>query len=111
MYLTEEQVKHLFALIYQHFPSSYFVFDSLSHFMVKHQKQHDAMKYYEARFQWGIKDVRNINNWNSHYQVLQVKTLYDTPPRYYRRMGFINNLIFRVPPFSRMYRLSLVQLS
>lgn len=110
MYLNEAQVKEVFALIADNFPGALFAFDSMSPFMVKNQKHHDAMKNFEARFQWGIQDIHNIKNWDSRYQVVEVKKFSDLPAKYVRRMGLFNNLLFQLPPFKNMYRLSLVKL-
>ncbi|MFM9267668.1 class I SAM-dependent methyltransferase [Tychonema sp. BBK16] len=110
MYLTEAQVKQVFALLIEHFPGSLFAFDSMSPFMVKNQKQHDVMKYYSAKFKWGIQDIQTIEQWNPEYKVLEIKRFQDLPSKYVRRMGAINNFIFRIPPFKNMYRLSLAKL-
>lgn len=110
MYFTEAQVKQVLALLVENFPGCYFVFDSMSPFMVKNQNQHDAIKYYSAKFQWGIKDIRDIEKWNDRYQVLEVKVMKDAPAEYYQRMGLFNSLIFSIPPFKHMFRLSLTKL-
>ena len=110
MYLSESQVKQLLALLVENFPGCYFAFDSMSPFMVKNPKQHDAIKHYSAKFDWGIKDIRDIAKWDSRYRILEVETMKDAPLQYDRRMGFFNRLIFSIPPFKSMFRLSLTKL-
>lgn len=110
MYLTEEQVKQVFALLIKHFPGALFAFDSMSPFMVKNQKQHDAMKNFAAKFQWGIKDPQTIQSWDSRYNLLETLQMLMVASKYPYRMGLINSLIFQIPPFKNMYRLHLAKL-
>jgi methyltransferase (TIGR00027 family) len=110
MYLTESQVQQVFTLILANFPGAYLAFDSMSPFMVKNQKRHDAMKDFEARFQWGIADIRAIAAWNSQYRLLETQTFNDLPLKQSLRMGLVNALIFQIPPFKAMYRLNLTQI-
>jgi O-methyltransferase involved in polyketide biosynthesis len=110
MYFTEAQAKQVFALLVENFPGCYFAFDSMSPFMVKNQKQHDAIKLYSPKFLWGIKDIRDIIKWDSRYRVTEVKVMKDAPAEYYQRMGLFNSLILSIPPFKNMFRLSLAKL-
>lgn len=110
MYLSESQVKQLFASLVKNFPGCYFVFDSMSPLMVKNQKQHDAIKPFSAKFQWGIKDIRDIAKWDARYQILEVKTMKDAPSQYYQRIGLFNSLILAIPPFKNIFRLSIAKL-
>jgi O-methyltransferase involved in polyketide biosynthesis len=110
MYLTEAQVKQVFSLLVQYFSGCSFAFDSMSPFIVKSQKRHDVMKHYEARFEWGIKDICSISTWDSRYQVREITTFYDLPLKDYLRAGLFNCLLFAIPPLRNAYRLSLVQL-
>lgn len=110
MYLTEAEVKQVFTLLIEHFPGALFAFDSMSPFMVKNQKQHDAMKNFAAKFKWGIKDIQTIQLWNSRYQVLETLQMRMVASKYTHRLGLINSLIFKIPPFKDMYRLHLAKL-
>jgi O-methyltransferase involved in polyketide biosynthesis len=110
IYLTELQVKQLFAMLAEHFPGSLLAFDSLSPYRIKHQNQHDAIKHFEARFQWGIEDIHNIQLWNPQYQILDVKRYQDAPLKYLLRMGLLNSLMLSIPPYRDIYRYSLVRL-
>lgn len=110
IYLTEAEVKQVFALLIEHFPGALFAFDSMSPFMVKNQKQHDAMKKFAAKFQWGIKDPQTIQLWDSRYKILETLQMRMVASKYPYRMGLINSFIFKIPPFKNMYRLSLAQL-
>jgi O-methyltransferase involved in polyketide biosynthesis len=50
MYLSEQQVKLLFANLLQEFAGSLFAFDLMSPLMVKNQKDHESLKYTSAKF-------------------------------------------------------------
>ena len=110
MYFTEAQVKQVLMLLADNFPGCYFVFDSMSPFMVKNQKHHDAIKHYSAQFQWGIKDSRDIATWDARFQVTDIKFLRDSPQQYYQRMSLFNRSLFLIPPFKNMYQFNLARL-
>ena len=110
IYLTESQVKQVFAMLAEHFPGALLAFDSLSPYRVKHQNQHDAIKHFEARFQWGIEDIHNIQMWNPLYKILKIERYQDAPLKYLLRMGLINSLMLSIPPLRNIYRYSLVKL-
>ena len=106
----KEQVKQVFAMLTEHFPDSLLAFDSLSPYRVKHQNQHDAIKHFEARFQWGIEDISNIQLWNPLYKIMEIERYQDAPLKHLLRMGLINSLKLLVPPSKDIYRYSLVKL-
>lgn len=110
IYLTEAEVKQVFTLLVENFPGALFAFDSMSPYMVKNQKQHDAMKYFAAKFQWGIKDIQSIQSWDNRYKILETLQMRMIASRYAHRLGLINSLIYQIPPFKNMYRLHLAQL-
>jgi O-methyltransferase involved in polyketide biosynthesis len=110
MYFSEEQVKQLFANLLQHFPGSWFAFDSMSALWVKNQKRHDAMKNMSAKFDWGISDIRTIESWNSCYQVTEVLTFRDLPAKYFRRFSLLSRVLFSLPSLRNSYRMALVRL-
>ncbi|UFP93844.1 class I SAM-dependent methyltransferase [Gloeobacter morelensis] len=110
MYLEKAQVQRVFALLEEHFAGALFAFDSMSPFMLKNQKRHDAMKHYEARFRWAVANVYQLQAGPGGLRVLEVKTLGDGPSQYRRRVPLWQRLLFAVPPFKDMYRLSLVRL-
>lgn len=110
MYLSEAQVQQVFTLLTEHFPGALFAFDSMSPFMVKNQKQHDAIKHFSAKFQWGIKDIQTLQSWDDRYKILETLQMRMVASKYLHRLGLFNSLIFQMPPFKNMYRLSLAKL-
>ncbi len=110
MYLSQEQVKQLFANLSNYFPGSWLAFDSVSPFIVKNQKHHDSLRHTSAKFDWGIEDIRLIKNWDSRYEVMEVYTYRDLVTQYQRRFSLFTRLISLIPVFSSMYRVALIRL-
>lgn len=110
MYLNEVQVKQLFVTLLDRFPGCLFAFDSMAPLMVKNQKSHDAMKLFEARFDWSIQDIHDLSEWNPQYQVLKVVKMSDLPSRHLRRMSLFYRFMSLFPPIANAYRLALTQL-
>lgn len=111
MYFNEHQVKQLFANLLEHFPGSWFAFDSVSPLFVKNQKRHGTLKHTSAKLVWSISDIRQIKNWDSRYQVMEACTFGDLPAKYLQRFSLISRLLFSyIPPLRNSYRLALVKL-
>jgi O-methyltransferase involved in polyketide biosynthesis len=112
MYLPEADVKRLFQQLGDRFPGATFIFDSMSPLMVKNQKQHDAMKVMEARFVWGIADIRSIQQWDDRYQVQDVLTFCDPPlNRYWSQFSLKSRILYRLPVLRKAYRLARTKLT
>jgi O-methyltransferase involved in polyketide biosynthesis len=111
MYLSEAQVKELFANLLEHFPNCWFAFDSMSPFMVKNQKHHDSIKYTSAKFDWGIADINLIKKWNNRYQINEVFRFTNLSSQYLRRFTLKTRFFCYVPFLQDFYRLALVQFS
>ncbi|BAZ51519.1 tetracenomycin C synthesis protein homolog [Nostoc sp. NIES-4103] len=109
-YLTEQQVKQLFANLLQYFPGSWFAFDSLSPLMVKNQQWHDSLKYTSAKFDWGISNIYDIKEWDSRYKVMEVCKYANLPAKYRQRFSLINRLLMLLPALHDSHRLALVRL-
>jgi O-methyltransferase involved in polyketide biosynthesis len=60
-YLTEQQVKQIFALLIEHFLGCFFAFDSIFSLPINNNKKpKDKTKYYLPKRQWAIKNIREI---------------------------------------------------
>jgi O-methyltransferase involved in polyketide biosynthesis len=111
MYLKEEQIKQIFATIDRHFPNAYLAFDSMGAAMQKNSNKYDAVKHFDAKFVWAIEDVKEIENWNSNYRVVEVVRFNSFFKQYFWRMGLLNIILFSlIPAIANSYRLSLFQL-
>ena len=115
MYLRPADVRRLLTGLASAFPGSEMALDSISPAIVRHQKHHDAMKYMlEAPFQWGIEDVRTIEEWDPRLRVTDVTSLGDIPRRFPeqvpRRYRMIGGLVQKaLPRFDGSYRLCRVR--
>jgi O-methyltransferase involved in polyketide biosynthesis len=110
MYLSEAQVKQLISTLIDRFPSCQFAFDSMAPLMVENQKRHDALKLFEARFDWSINDIADLADWNPQYRVLKTVRMCDLTQHYLKRISLFNRLMMLFPPFANAYRLALAQL-
>ena len=107
IYLSEDRVKQIFANLSEHFSGSKLAFDCVSPLLVG---RHSPEKM-SARFNWGITDLKKIEAWNSHYQLLEVKSFWDAPERYIKRFSRLNRLLFSLPIICNSYRMALVGLT
>ena len=111
MYFRKQQVRQLFDKLIKNFSDSYFGFDSISPLMVNNQQRHDSIKHMSANFDWSLSDIREIENWNSGYRMMEVVTFANLEAKFLRRFSLINRLLFKYIPLLRnTYRLSLFQL-
>jgi O-methyltransferase involved in polyketide biosynthesis len=70
MYLSEEQVRGLFATVAKELPGAYVAFDSLSRKGVEAQHRYAAMRHFDATFDWGVDEPRRIEEWGAGYVCL-----------------------------------------
>jgi O-methyltransferase involved in polyketide biosynthesis len=70
MYLTEADIRRLFATIAREMPGSHVGFDSLSQRAVGAQHRLAAMRHFDATFTWGIEEVRSIEAWGDGFVCL-----------------------------------------
>ncbi|MEM9923810.1 MAG: hypothetical protein AAF915_08690 [Cyanobacteria bacterium P01_D01_bin.50] len=74
--------------------------------------RHDSIKHMSANFDWSISDIREIQNWNSGYQMIEMVTFANLEAKFLRRFSLINRLLFKYVPLLRnTYRLALFQLT
>lgn len=112
MYLSEQQVKKIFDKLIENFFDSKFAFDSISSLMLKNQQRHDSIKHMSANFDWSVSDIREIQNWNSGYRVMEVVTFANLEAKFLRGFSLLNRLLFKcIPPVRNTYSLSLFQLT
>ena len=116
MYLRPEDIRAVLRQLADAFPGSVAAFDSIAPAVVRHQRLHDSMKHMmDAPFGWGIRDVRDIEQWDSRLRVLEVATLPDIAALFRERVSRRHLLAARLvgtlmPGLARAYRLSRVAL-
>ena len=71
MYLEEEEVKKLLALMADGLDEFEAHFDLLYKGLVRFTKKHDAVKYTQAEFKWGVTDGREIVRFDPRWQYLE----------------------------------------
>ncbi|NEQ95265.1 MAG: class I SAM-dependent methyltransferase [Cyanothece sp. SIO2G6] len=105
-YLLEEQVKQIFANLLEHFSGSKLAFDCVSPFLVnRHFPDNMAAKH-----KWGIGNLKEIETWNSHYKLLEVRTCWDAPKQYVKRFPWFS-VFFHLPVLRDFYRMALFGLT
>ncbi len=70
MYLTEKDVRELFARLHDRFPGSLVCFDTYSRLTVSRINKHPSIQKTGARIYWGIDDVSEIEQWDRSYHAL-----------------------------------------
>lgn len=98
IYLAKEQVKELLSLLADNFQGCHLAFDAMSPFMVKHQHHHDSVKHTEARFGWGIKNIKEIETWDKRLSIEESLTLRDVPSKYYNKLPLTLRMMFLLVP-------------
>lgn len=99
MYLQGADVEGLFRNLAKRFPGAELHFDSVSTWMARHSKMHDAIREYgdDVRFTWGLDDPRSIEGWDPALRFVEVE-YYMTQEL--RRWGWA--VLFNlVPPLAR----------
>ncbi|WP_228049002.1 MULTISPECIES: class I SAM-dependent methyltransferase [unclassified Nodularia (in: cyanobacteria)] len=112
LYFSEQQVKRIFKTLAEHFPGSWILFDATSPFLISIRRGFDAVKYTNAKYQWGIRNIQEIQAWDSRYQVHRSLYIPADFPQYLNRFPFIERLMmYLFPRFQRMYGVHLIKLS
>ncbi|MBH8552000.1 class I SAM-dependent methyltransferase [Nostocaceae cyanobacterium CENA357] len=112
LYFSEQQVKNIFKTLAENFPGSWILFDATSPFLIKIRRRFDAVKYTNAQFQWGIRNIQEMQAWDSRYQVHRSVYIPADFPQYLNRFPFIERLMMSLfPRFQSMYGLHLMKLN
>lgn len=112
-YFEEEQVRHLFVTLADHFPGSQLAFDSLTPFLVRYCNRRDAIRHTTGRLQWGIANIRDIERWDPRYRIQESVVFAEAPHlrRHYARLPLSIRVAHRLwPPLRRSYRVNLLRL-
>lgn len=72
IYFSKQKVRRLFQLLTEHFPGSYYLFDTAQPAFITSLKQNeDALKFCNARIQWAIENINQLAEWVPTIEVLQ----------------------------------------
>lgn len=115
VYFQPEEVRELFTRVADALPGATFAYDSMSPLVLRHQRKHDAMRYFAAEFMWSVGDAREVESWDERYRLKDIRSfyhmLYAHPkrlPAYYRYLGPLLGAVY--PPVKRAYHVNLLQL-
>ncbi len=96
MYFPEEQVKSVIQNLAIRFHGGELHFDTVSKLLSKQSHRHDAVKYAQAKFQWGIDDEQEIEKWASNIRHIETKLYMNQEKSRWGIKGFIAR---RIPAF------------
>ena len=71
MFLSETEVKYLIINIRSNFPGSEMIFDSLGTTLARNSKLNSGDLGIDASYQWGIKNLKEIENWGQGIELAQ----------------------------------------
>ena len=94
MYFTEEQVKHLFDHIRDHFGRGYILAELMHPMAANNSKHHDTVKNTNAQFHWGIADGQEVEALCEGYRFLRETSFFEEMKKY-TAAGKIGDLFFR----------------
>ena len=107
-YFKEEDVKTLYGLIANHFPGSRFAHDSCVKGVAEKSGGLKFCQVAGARFQWGIDDIHEVEQWDPRYKVVEV----DSVLNHYRSRYpiFVRFFTWLIPNMRRVFTTNLVKL-
>lgn len=109
-YFSEQQVQSLFAKLAEQFPGSWIVFDTISPLWLAVQNRFDAVKHTNAKFLWGIENIKQIETWNPRYKLCRSLFLPADFPEYLTRFPRMEQILMKLfPGLQRMSGVHLVQ--
>ena len=93
IYFGDTENKKLLSLMMEHFPNSYYIFDTATDYFIQRQDKHDALRFYTARIKWRVNDVSQLEQWDNRLKCLQELNFFTNPPE---------NLKKRIPWYMRL---------
>jgi O-methyltransferase involved in polyketide biosynthesis len=115
VYFRPEEVRELFTRVADALPGAQFAYDSMSPLLIRHQRRHDAMRYFEAEFTWSVGDAREVEGWDGRYELKDIRSFYHMLfahpkrlPPFYRYLGPLLGAVY--PPVKRTYHVNLLKL-
>jgi O-methyltransferase involved in polyketide biosynthesis len=96
MYFEKPQVKQVLLALAERFADSEILFDATSEWMRAHSHHHDTIKYTGTRFELGMDDPKEIEQWTEKLKVLS--TCYYSDFKEWKRAGILNYLVMKLIP-------------
>ncbi len=79
MYFKGEQVKSLVLTLLEHFPGAELVFDAYSPYLVRANNLRLSFSKFGARYYWGLKRGKDLENWSPGIRLLDEWSYFDRP--------------------------------
>lgn len=92
MYFTEEEVNKLMNRLVDSFKEAEMLFEIISPIMAKGSKQHETVKKMNAEFQWGIKNGKNLEKFNSKIKFMEEWNYFDYHKHRWRWMRLFTSI-------------------
>jgi O-methyltransferase involved in polyketide biosynthesis len=105
MYFSEVEVKQLFNVIKHCFPQSELIFDALGIFLAKNSRLNSGALDIDASYQWGIKNLQEIEAWERGIKLLAQWHYLD---RHKNRLGLMGWLSY-IPRIRRQVKIGHLQ--
>lgn len=86
VYLDAASVRRVFARLREALPGAWFAFDAMTAPVVRLQGAHDAMRHFEARFVWSVRDPREVEAYAPGVAVTRSQSFYDLLYAHPRRL-------------------------
>ena len=99
MYFEETQVKSLVLSLQERFPGAELVFDAFSPYLVKVSNLRFALTKLSARYHWGLKRAKDLEDWRDGIRLLDEWFIFDHPQprlahvRWMRHIPFLARVI------------------
>jgi O-methyltransferase involved in polyketide biosynthesis len=94
MYFREVQVKFLFLALRDRFPGAELVFDAFTPYLVRMNNLRFALTRYGARYDWGLKRGRDLENWAPGICLLGQWSYFDRPEPRLANMRWVRHIPF-----------------
>ena len=114
VYLQSEEVRSVFRRLAQHFPGAALAYDSMTPLVLRHQRHHDAMRHFDARFTWSVADAAEVEQWDRGIRLTESHRFFDMlyahPERMPATVRYLGPCLAALyPPLKSSYTINLVR--
>lgn len=94
MFFTEQEMKELMDRLTGHFHKAHMLFEMFPRMLIKSSGKHETVKKTAAKFQWGIRRGKDIEQINSRITFLEEWNYFDYHRDRWRWMGWLSLIPF-----------------
>jgi O-methyltransferase involved in polyketide biosynthesis len=77
VYLSRDEVRALLSRLRALLPGAVMALDVMTHEVIRFQGAHDAMRHFEARFTWGVREPREVIHYAEGLRLEALESFYD----------------------------------